>query len=286
VASPAYWASAELLKKTATVIRAVVASSLHKLREHSREYPWAADAERLRELVLRLGATVEFHCRQSLAHLRGHAPEHAWATDAARLRDMAQRVCGLALYRLRHTPKSQLAVVAALAFASGCVGYSMTGVLWSRSATVAAGTPPAPAPTDLALATAYEVDRAQKSDRLLLAVSPADLLSLYERKGSDAVEVYKDGWVRLDYPIVSFGKQSFGKITYDVVEATAHFNSAFPGTIIAFFEEQRWDAQLRRHRPNERLVAFCQFATIDKVQFLTNIYRLWFYGTGCELPLY
>ena len=96
------------------------------------------------------------------------------------------------------------------------------------------------------VATSYDVDRTQKSDRLLLAVSPADLLSLYERKGADAVEVYKDGWVRLDYPIVSFGKQSFGKITYDTVESTAHFNSAFPGTVIAFFDDQRWDAQLRK----------------------------------------
>jgi len=287
VALLAYKASAEL-RKAATGIGAVAASALHKLGEHLRQRSWAADAERLRKLALQVYATAVFHYRNSLARLREYAFEHGWAEDAARLQAAAQRLCALALYRLRHTPKSQLAVIVALAFFSGSFGYLMMGVLWSRPAIVAAGTPsaPAPAPTAMAFATSYEVDRAQKSDRLLLAVSPADLLSLYERKGADAVEVYKDGWVRLDYPIVSFGKQSFGKVTYDTVEATAHFNSAFPGTVIAFFDEQQWDARLRKHRPNDRLVAFCQFATIDKVQFLANIYRLWFYGTGCELPLY
>lgn len=268
------------------VIGAIAASLLHKLREDLRERPWAADAERLRAGALRLYATAAFHYRKSLAHLR----QYPWAEYAARLGETIQRLCALTLYRLRHTPKSQLAVMVAVAFASGSFAYLMMGVLWSRPAIVAAGAPaasaPAPASTAMAFATSYEVDRAQKADRLLLAVSPADLLSLYERKGADAVEVYKDGWVRLDYPIVSFGKQSFGKITYDTVESTAHFNSAFPGTIIAFFDEQRWDTQLRKHRPSERLVAYCQFATIDKVQFLANIYRLWFYGTGCELPLF
>ena len=286
VALPVYKASAEL-RKAAAVIGAVAATAHHKLREHLRESPWAADAERFREL--QFYATAVFHYRKSLAQLRAYALEHGWAEDAAQLRKTAQRLCALALYRLRHTPKSQLAVIVALAFFSGSFGYLMMGVLWSRPAIVATGAPPAPAPAPtaaMAFATSYEVDRAQKSDRLLLAVSPADLLSLYERKGADSVEVYKDGWVRLDYPIVSFGKQSFGKITYDTVEATAHFNSAFPGTVIAFFDEKQWDARLHKHRPNDRLVAFCQFATIDKVQFLANIYRLWFYGTGCELPLY
>ena len=163
----------------------------------------------------------------------------------------------------------------------------MMGAVRPRPAAATADIAPQPAATNVSFASAaYEVDRAQKTDRLLLAVSPADLLSLYERKGSDAVEVYKDGWVRLDYPIVSFGKQTFGKITYDMVEATAHFHSAFPGTIIAFFDEDKWDAQLRRRKPRDQLVAYCQFAAIDRVPFLANIDRLWFYGTSCELPLY
>ena len=60
VALPAYKASAEL-RKTAAVIGAVAASSLHKLREDPRERPWAADGERLRECALGLCATATFH---------------------------------------------------------------------------------------------------------------------------------------------------------------------------------------------------------------------------------
>jgi len=230
----------------------------------------------------RLRALAALYYRNALEHpwtARAHA-------DAERLREEAQRLCAIAAYRLRRSPKAQLAAVAALAFVSGGIGYSMLGAVRPQPPAAAVDSPPQAAATNISYASANEVERAQKSDRLLLAVSPADLLSLYERKGSDAVEVYKDGWVRLDYPIVSFGKQTFGKITYDMVEATAHFHSAFPGTVIAFFDEDRWDAQLRRRKPHDRLVAYCQFAAIDRVPFLANIDRLWFYGTSCELPLY
>jgi len=135
------------------------------------------------------------------------------------------------------------------------------------------------------VATSYDVDRTQKSDRSSSrSVWPTSSRS--RAQGRRRRRGLQGRWVRLDYPIVSFGKQSFGKITYDTVESTAHFNSAFPGTVIALFDDQRWDAQLRKHRPSERLVAYCQFATIDKVPFLANIYRLRFYGTGRELPLY
>ena len=132
-----------------------------------------------------------------------------------------------------------MALVAALAIASGLVGFVTTSALLR---------PPAPAPvrhearlqSQLSWVTDYEIERAQKLGRQLLDISPAALLPLYERGGSDAVETYRDGWVKLDYPIMSFDRQTFGKTTYDVVEAAAHFQSVFPGKIIAIFNAVQW----------------------------------------------
>jgi hypothetical protein len=217
--------------------------------------------------------------------LRAQFRQYPWEADAARLRETAERLCRLALYRLRRTLKPQLAVIVALAFASGSFGYLMMGELWSRPAVVAASTPAAPAPTAMGL----RPPMTSTGRKNLIGSSSRSVWPTSSRsraQGRRRRRGLQGRWVRLDYPIVSFGKQSFGKITYDTVESTAHFNSAFPGTVIALFDDQRWDAQLRKHRPSERLVAYCQFATIDKVPFLANIYRLRFYGTGRELPLY
>ena len=132
--------------------------------------------------------------------------------------------------------------------------------------------------------TDYEIEHAQKLGRQLLDISPAALLSMYERNGSDAVETYRDAWVKIDYPIMSFDRQTFGKTTYDVVEAAAHFQSVFPGKIIAIFDAQQWGPQLHMHRTGDQIVAFCKFREIEREEVLTNIHRLWFYGTGCDLP--
>ena len=132
--------------------------------------------------------------------------------------------------------------------------------------------------------TDYEIERAQKLGRQLLDISPAALLAMYERHGSDAVETYRDAWVKIDYPIMSFDRQTFGKTTYDVIEAAAHFQSVFPGKIIAIFNAQQWGAQLHMHRAGDQIVAFCKFREIEREEVLTNIHRLWFYGTGCDLP--
>ena len=132
--------------------------------------------------------------------------------------------------------------------------------------------------------THYEIERAQKLGRHLLDISPAALLTMYERSGSDAVETYRDGWVKIDYPIMSFDRQTFGKTTYDVVEAAAHFQSVFPGKIIAVFNALQWGKQLHMHRAGDQIVAFCKFREIEREEVLTNIHRLWFYGTSCDLP--
>src|SRR6516225_10092648 len=86
-----------------------------------------------------------------LTQIRAQFRQYPWEADAARLRETAERLCRLALYRLRRTLKPQLAVIVALAFASGSFGYLMMGELWSRPAVVAASTPAAPAPTAMGL---------------------------------------------------------------------------------------------------------------------------------------
>ncbi|MGA8495675.1 MAG: hypothetical protein WB764_09355 [Xanthobacteraceae bacterium] len=181
--------------------------------------------------------------------------------------------------------KLHIASVTALAVASAVVGFVTTSAFLR---------PPAPAlvpetrearlQAKLSWVTNYELERAQKLGRQLLDISPAALLAMYERNGSDAVESYRDGWVKIDYPIISFDRQTFGKTTYDVVEAAAHFQSVFPGKIIAIFSAQQWGAQLHMHRAGDQIVAFCRFREIEREEVLTNIHRLWFYGTGCDLP--
>jgi hypothetical protein len=79
-------------------------------------------------------------------------------------------------------------------------------------------------------------------------------------------------------------QQAFNKANYDVVEAKAHFNSVFPGNIIAIFNAQKWHARVAMHRVGDQIVAFCQFKEIEREQVLTNIHRLWFYGIRCDLP--
>ena len=92
---------------------------------------------------------------------------------------------------------------------------------------------------------------------------------MYERGGDAAVEVYHDGWVKLDYPITAFdlGRCS-DQATYDVVEAKAHFNSVFPGKILAIFNALKWHARLAMHRVGDQIVAFCQFKEIEQEQVM------------------
>jgi hypothetical protein len=178
-----------------------------------------------------------------------------------------------------------MALVAALAIASAVGGFVTTSAFLR---------PPAPPPVPetretrqqakLSWVTEYEIERAQILGRRLLDISPAALLSMYERNGSDAVETYRDAWVKIDYPIMSFDRQTFAKTTYDVVEAAAHFQSVFPGKIIAIFDAQKWGTQLHIHRAGDQIVAFCKFREIEREEVLTNIHRLWFYGTGCDMP--
>jgi hypothetical protein len=175
-----------------------------------------------------------------------------------------------------------IVVTALLAIGSGLGGYLATSAVLRPPAPQAAA--PKPPQPQASWVSYEEIGHEQKRGRLLLENSPAELLSLYERKGSDAVEAYRDKWVKIDYPIISLAKQTFGKTTFDVVEAAVHFQSAFPGQIVAYFSEQKWDARLLMHQPKDQIVAFCQFKEIQRESVLTNIHRLWFYAVGCDLP--
>jgi hypothetical protein len=269
VASPAYWAG---WKTAATSLWAIVAGWL---RDSSRHF-WTA-AKYLRQSSEYLWPIAASYLRKSSGYL--------WATAARGLRQSTEYLGTIASASLGKSSKTQIAAVAILAIASGLVGFMMTTAVLR---------PPAPAPAPaarearpqpkLTWVTDYELERAQKLGRQLLDISPAQLLSMYERNGSDAVETYRDAWVKIDYPIMSFDRQTFDKTTYDVVEATAHFQSVFPGKIIAIFSAQKWGAQLHMHRAGDQIVAFCKFREIEREEVLTNIHRLWFYGTGCDLP--
>jgi len=183
------------------------------------------------------------------------------------------------------TPKTQLAAVASVALVSAVVGFLATSTFLHRLMAVEVlEVLEAPPPPKLSWITFYELQHAQKLGRSLLDISPADLLSVYERDGDAAVDVYRDGWVKLDYPITSFDRQTFNNANYDVVEAKAHFHSVFPGKIIALFNAQKWHAQLAMHRIGDQIVAFCQFKEIEREQVMTNIHRLSLYAIHCDLP--
>jgi hypothetical protein len=211
--------------------------------------------------------------------------QYVCATAATGLRRSAEYLGATVSANLGKSSKIRIVLVTALAIASAVVGFAATSALLRPQVPV-----PAPATREarlqpkLSWVTDYEIERAQKLGRHLLDISPAALLTMYERSGSDAVETYRDGWVKLDYPIVSFDRQTFGKTTYDVIEAAAHFQSVFPGKIIAIFNALQWGKQLHMHRAGDQIVAFCKFREIEREEVLTNIHRLWFYGTSCDLP--
>jgi hypothetical protein len=228
----------------------------------------------------RLWPTVAPYLREQSKHL--------WDVAAHYLRKQSQRSWARAVCHPDSVPNGQRVLIAAIAVASGLGGFVTTTALLQRSTTAAVSEAPQPAspPAKVTWVSDYEIDRAQKAGRILLSVSPAELLSLYERQGSAAVEGYREGWVKIDYPIVSLAKQTFGKTTYQMVEAAAHFHSTFPGKIVAVFDDRQWGARLLMHRPGDQIVAFCQFKEIDSQVVLANIQQLWFYGTGCDLPTY
>jgi hypothetical protein len=301
VASPAYWAG---WKTAATSLKAIVAGWLRTSSRHSRttarylrqstEYHWPIVTNYLRDASRYLRAAVAPGLRQSTEHLLpiaaanlGKSSRYLCATAAKGLHRSAEYLDTTIAGYLGKSSKIQLAAAVALVIASGLVGFVTTTAFLRL---------PAPAPTaapaarearlqaKLSWVTDYEIERAQKLGRHLLDISPAALLSMYERNGSDAVESYRDGWVKIDYPIMSFDRQTFGKTTYDVIEASAHFQSVFPGKIIAIFNALQWGKQLHMHRAGDQIVAFCKFREIEREEVLTNIHRLWFYGTGCDLP--
>jgi hypothetical protein len=269
VASPAYWASTGW-GRAATSLWAIVAGWLR----NSSRYFWTA-ASYLRRSTEYLRPIVAFHLRNSSRYL--------CAIAARGLRQSAEYLPPIVAFYLGKSSKTQIAAVAALAIASGLVGFVTTSALL-RPATPAPATREERPQPKLSWVTDYEIERAQKLGRNLLDISPAALLAMYERSGSDAVETYRDAWVKIDYPIMSFDRQTFGKTTYDVIEAAAHFQSVFPGKIIAIFNAQQWGARLHMHRAGDQIVAFCKFREIEREEVLTNIHRLWFYGTGCDLP--
>jgi hypothetical protein len=300
VASPAYWASTGW-KRAATSLRAIVAGWLR----NSFRYLSATAAECLRQSIEYLGPIVAGYLRNSsryvwtpvarclhrsteylgpiAAGFLRSSSRYLWATAARCRRQSTEYLCTTVAAYLGKSSKIQTAAVVVIAIASGLGGFVATSTLLQRPAPVAAAREAPPQPK-LSWVTNYEIERAQKLGRQLLDISPAALLSLYERNGSDAVETYRDAWVKIDYPIMSFDRQTFGKTTYDVVEAAAHFQSVFPGKIIAIFSAQQWGAQLNMHRAGDQIVAFCKFREIEREEVLTNIHRLWFYGTGCDLP--
>jgi hypothetical protein len=258
VASPAYWASTGWKKAATRVLASVAGHAFAFLKE-------------LGVVAAQLGREASGKLWISACRYGRKAREELWPSVAR---------------YLHKTSKTQLAAVAAVALVSAVAGYLMTSTFLYRPVMVAPvealeALPPSP---KFSWITYYEQQYAQKLGRLLLDISPADLFSMYERSGGAAVEAYRDGWVKLDYPIASFDRQSFDKVSYDVVEAKAHFNSVFPGKIIAIFNAQKWHARLAMHRVGDQIVAFCQFKEIEQEQVMTNINQLWFYGIRRDLP--
>jgi hypothetical protein len=233
VASPAYWASTGW-NVAATSLWAIVAGCL-RLSRYSRRYYWTPAARYLRQTTEYLWPIVAFHLRKSSRYL--------WATAARGLRRSIEYLGTIVAGHLGKSSKIRITLVAVLAIASGLAGFVTTSAFLRPPAPIPE-THEAPPQSKLSWVTDYEIERTQKLGRHLLDISPAALLSMYERNGSDAVETYRDAWVKIDYPITSFDRQTFGKTTYDVVEAAAHFQSVFPGKIIAIFNAQQWGTQL------------------------------------------
>jgi hypothetical protein len=263
--------AARYLRQSTEYLWPIVADYLHE----SSRYLWATAARGLRRSTEYLWPIVADYLHKSSRYL--------WATAARGLRHSTGYLGAAGAAYLHKSSKIQIAAVAVIAIVSSLGGFLTTYAFLQQPAPVVV-THEIPPPPKFTWVTNYESERAHQLGRRLLDISPAELLSMYERNGSDAVESYRDGWVKIDYPIMSFDRQTFGKTTYDVVEAAAHFQSVFPGKIIAIFNAQQWGKELHMHRAGDQIVAFCKFREIEREAVLTNIHRLWFYGTGCDLP--
>jgi hypothetical protein len=268
--SRAYWASGGR-KKAATRLLANAASVS---RDFLKELEVIAAAHRWREASAIVWVVAGRTWRKASAML-WVIVRRCWHKARETLWPAVVRYLGKA-------PKTQLAAVALV---SGVIGFLVTNTFLQQPvAAEAVEAIEAPQPPKLSWITFFELENAQKLGRLLLDISPADLLSKYEREGAAAVDVYHDGWVKLDYPITAFDRQIFDKASYDVVEAKAHFNSVFPGKILAIFNTQKWHTRLAMHHVGDQIVAFCQFKEIDQEQVMPNIHQLYLYGIRCDMP--
>ncbi len=164
---------------------------------------------------------------------------------------------------------------AAVVFASCLGGYAAAVAMLPARASESAH-----APLRTAWVNEHEINQQERLGRHLLLLSPTDLLSIYERKGSAAIEAYRSKWVKIDYPITALAEQSSGGIPYEVIRAIVHFQSAFPGQIVAYFNN--WRPQPTALRSNAHVAAFCQFRDIQPERVLTDINRLWLVVTNCE----
>ena len=123
----------------------------------------------------------------SLAHRWCEAFEMLWVI-ACRYRHKACEKRWRAIARfLCKTPKTQLTAVASVALVSAVFGFLATSTFLNRPVAVEV-LEALPPPPKLSWITYYELQHAQKLGRSLLDISPADLLSMYERQGDAAVD--------------------------------------------------------------------------------------------------
>src|ERR1700730_12606283 len=77
---------------------------------------------------------------------------------------------------------------------------------------------PLPPPSRQQWVTEEEINAQRKLGRILLVLSPGEILSMYDRyDGNVAVAAYVDKWIKINYPAQASSKRTLNRKAYDVV---------------------------------------------------------------------
>lgn len=145
----------------------------------------------------------------------------------------------------------------------------------SVSATPKVLPPPAPAEAKKQIepwVNDYEILREKRAGRILLVYSPDELIDMRVRYGLEGVQPYVDKWIKASNEFLSLKTEKIDKRDYLVVRVRSN---SFNGYVFLYFDQKRWEEKLLSFRPNDKVIAICQFAGFQDFSLL---------GYNCELP--
>ena len=128
--------------------------------------------------------------------------------------------------------------------------------------------------------TQQEIDAQQRQGRLLLTLSPAEMLTLYATGGWDAISSYRGSLVKIDYPFERLTPDS-AAIGFDVTLLNIAANGTSIGKLKAYFGPTS-HAKVLSLRPNDYVRGLCLFERVERDFIDFSSYPV-LIGYGCQL---